>query len=78
MPSVGPGDVLVKVDAAGINPSDLASIQGKFPGSVLPRIVGRDFAGTTVNGSADLTGAEVWGTGATSEFPAMARTPSIL
>jgi NADPH:quinone reductase len=63
MPSVGPADVLVKVEAAGINPSDLVSVQGKFPGSVLPRVVGRDFAGKVEGGSADLIGTEVWGTG---------------
>jgi NADPH:quinone reductase-like Zn-dependent oxidoreductase len=62
-PSIGPNDVLVKVEAAGINPSDLVSVQGRFPGSVLPRIVGRDFAGTVVEGPADLIGTEVWGTG---------------
>ncbi len=62
-PSIGPNDVLVKVEAAGINPSDLGSVQGRFPGSILPRIVGRDFAGTVVEGPADLIGTEVWGTG---------------
>lgn len=62
-PSVKPGDVLVKVEAAGINPSDLASVEGKFPNAVLPRVVGRDFAGRVVEGPAELQGAEVWGTG---------------
>ena len=62
-PSIGPGEALVKVGAAGINPSDLGSVQGRFVGSVLPRIVGRDFAGTVVEGPADAIGAEVWGTG---------------
>ena len=62
-PSITPNEVLVKVEAAGINPSDLGSVQGKFLGSVLPRIVGRDFAGTVVEGPDDLIGTEVWGTG---------------
>ena len=57
------GEVLVKVEAAGINPSDVASIQGKFLGSVLPRVVGRDFAGRVVSGPPGLLGAEVWGGG---------------
>jgi len=63
-PSVnGKDEVLVKVDASGINPSDVASVQGKFPGSILPRIVGRDFVRTVVEGAAELIGTEVWGMG---------------
>jgi NADPH:quinone reductase-like Zn-dependent oxidoreductase len=63
VPSIGPGDVLVKIEASGINPSDLGSVQGRFPAAVLPRIVGRDFAGKVVDGPADVVGTEVWGTG---------------
>ena len=55
--------VLVKIEAAGINPSDVASAEGRFPHAVLPRIVGRDFAGTVVQGPAELVGARVWGSG---------------
>lgn len=63
-PSIsGNGEVLVKIEASGINPSDLGSVQGRFPAAVLPRIVGRDFAGKVVDSPADLVGAEVWGTG---------------
>jgi NADPH2:quinone reductase len=53
----------VKVEASGINPSDIVSIEGRFAGSVLPRVVGRDFAGKVVEGPAELIGTEVWGTG---------------
>jgi len=63
IPSMKPNDVLVKVEAAGINPSDMASVQGRFPHAVLPRIVGRDFAGTVTQGPAELVGSKVWGTG---------------
>jgi NADPH2:quinone reductase len=63
VPAIKPGEVLVKVEASGINPSDVASIQGRFPNAVLPRVVGRDFAGEIVDGPADLVGTEVWGTG---------------
>jgi NADPH:quinone reductase-like Zn-dependent oxidoreductase len=35
-PSVSGDEVLVKVVASGINPSDVASVQGRFPGSILP------------------------------------------
>jgi len=62
-PSLGPGEVLVRIEAAGINPSDVASVEGKFPNAVLPRIVGRDFAGTIAEGPPDLVGAKVWGSG---------------
>jgi len=63
VPSIGPNDVLVKVEAAGINPSDVASVEGKFSGSILPRVVGRDFAGSVVEGPKELLGAAVWGSG---------------
>jgi NADPH:quinone reductase len=62
-PTVKPGEVLVKVEASGINPSDIVSVQGRFPESLLPRVVGRDFSGKVVEGPADLVGIEVWGTG---------------
>ncbi len=62
-PAFKPGEVLVRVEAAGINPSDLLSVQGRFPHAVLPRIVGRDFAGTVVEGPANLVGRKVWGSG---------------
>ncbi len=63
VPSIGSGDVLVKIEASGINPSDVGSVLGRFPAAVLPRIVGRDFAGKVVDGPVDVIGAEVWGSG---------------
>ncbi len=62
-PVIKPEEVLVKVEASGINPSDVASVQGRFPDSLLPRVVGRDFAGKVVDGPSVVLGAEVWGTG---------------
>jgi len=62
-PAIGPNDVLVKVEASGINPSDVASLEGKFPAAVLPRVLGRDFAGKVVEGPPGLIGTEVYGTG---------------
>ena len=62
-PRVNPGQVLVQIEAAGINPSDIASAEGRFPEAVLPRIIGRDFAGRIVRGADEFIGAEVWGTG---------------
>lgn len=62
-PVPGEGEVLVQVLASGLNPSDVASAQGRFPHSPLPRTLGRDFAGRVVEGPQDLIGTEVWGSG---------------
>ena len=56
-PVPGPGEVLVKVAAAAINPSDTKNVLGRMEGTTLPRTPGRDFAGTLEDGS------EVWGSG---------------
>jgi NADPH2:quinone reductase len=63
VPSIKDGEVLIKIEASGINPSDIESIEGRFSGSVLPRIVGRDFAGRVVDGPPGLLGVEIWGAG---------------
>jgi NADPH:quinone reductase len=57
------GEALVKVLAAGINPSDLKNIEGAMAGTTLPRIPGRDFAGVVAKGPRELEGSIVWGTG---------------
>lgn len=54
---------LIKVKSSGINPSDALGTLGYFPHASLPRIPGRDFAGTIVEGRADLIGKHVWGSG---------------
>jgi NADPH2:quinone reductase len=59
----GPDEVRVRVEAAGINPSDVGNVNGKFPVTKLPRIVGRDFAGMVVEGPRDLMNLPVWGSG---------------
>lgn len=35
----GPSEIRVRAEAAGINPSDVAKVNGKFPVTNLPRIV---------------------------------------
>ena len=60
---LGPGEVRIKVEAAGINPSDIANIRGLFPDTRLPRVVGRDFAGQIIEGPPQLLGKHVWGSG---------------
>jgi len=62
-PQPSRGEVLVQVEASGINPSDVAGVQGRFQHAVLPRVVGRDFAGHVSKGPSELVGAKVWGTG---------------
>ncbi|MDH0745792.1 zinc-binding alcohol dehydrogenase family protein [Pseudomonas sp. GD03842] len=57
------GEVLVQVKAAGLNPSDVKNVLGRFPYTTLPRVPGRDFAGVVIQGPDDLMGKEVWGTG---------------
>jgi NADPH2:quinone reductase len=62
-PSVPPGQALVRVAAAGVNPSDVKAALGLMPQAVFPRSPGRDFAGTVVEGPAEWVGREVWGSG---------------
>ncbi|HEY1906751.1 MAG TPA: zinc-binding alcohol dehydrogenase family protein [Myxococcaceae bacterium] len=57
------GHVRVRVEAAGVNPSDVLSAEGRFPHAVLPRVLGRDFAGEVIEGPRELVGTKVWGTG---------------
>ena len=62
-PTRGEGEVRVGIRAAGINPSDVKNVLGRFPYTTLPRIPGRDFAGVVLEGPEGLAGTEVWGTG---------------
>ncbi len=62
-PVPGADEVLVQIRAAGLNPSDVKNVLGRFPYTTLPRIPGRDFAGVIVEGPPALIGQEVWGTG---------------
>lgn len=54
---------VVKVAAASINPSDLKNVEGLMEHTSLPRVPGRDYAGTVLEGPAEWLGTEVWGTG---------------
>jgi NADPH:quinone reductase-like Zn-dependent oxidoreductase len=62
-PAPGPGEVLVRVRAAAVNPSDVRNVQGGFPQTTLPRTPGRDFAGVVEAGPSEWVGREVFGTG---------------
>lgn len=59
----GPGQVMIEVAAAGVNPSDVKAVLGAMPHAVWPRTPGRDYAGVVVDGPAELVGTEVWGSG---------------
>lgn len=59
----GPDEIGVRIEASGVNPSDVGNVNGKFHVTTLPRIVGRDFAGKIVEGPGDLIGLPVWGSG---------------
>jgi len=56
-------EILVRVKAAGLNPSDVKNVLGRFPYTTLPRVPGRDFAGIVEQGPANMLGQAVWGTG---------------
>jgi NADPH:quinone reductase-like Zn-dependent oxidoreductase len=56
-------DLLIKVEAAAINPSDVKNVLGLMHETTIPRIPGRDFAGRIAAGPAEALGQPVFGTG---------------
>jgi NADPH2:quinone reductase len=62
-PKADPDTAIVKVAAGAISPSDVKNVEGMMEGATLPRVPGRDYAGTVVSGPAEWIGVEVWGTG---------------
>src|SRR5258707_8787702 len=67
-PKAGTATAIVKVAAGSISPSDVKNVEGKMEHTTLPRVPGRDYAGTVIQGPADWIGAEVWGTGGESGY----------
>jgi NADPH:quinone reductase-like Zn-dependent oxidoreductase len=63
MPAPLESELLVKVEAAAMNPSDAKNVLGRMPETTTPRIPGRDFAGTVVQGPAEWMSRRVFGTG---------------
>jgi len=59
VPEPRSGEVLVRIAAAAINPSDVKIVSGAFQTS-LPRIPGRDFSGTVIGGDGEC-GQHIWG-----------------
>jgi NADPH:quinone reductase-like Zn-dependent oxidoreductase len=59
IPDPGAGEMLIKVDAAGVNPVDYKIRAGKYPAvkqDQLPYVLGRDVAGTVIRCGADHDG----------------------
>src|SRR6266481_9708980 len=56
-----PDEVVVAIEAAGVNPSDVKAATGLMPYAVFPRTPGRDFAGVVVDGPSEWLGREVFG-----------------
>ncbi len=62
-PQTDPATAIVKIAAGAISPSDVKNVEGKMEHTTLPRVPGRDYAGTVIHGPVEWIGAEVWGTG---------------
>jgi NADPH:quinone reductase-like Zn-dependent oxidoreductase len=63
IPTPAPGEVVVQIRYAGVNPSDVKAVLGAMPHAIWPRTPGRDYAGVVVAGPGSLLGLEVWGSG---------------
>jgi NADPH:quinone reductase len=57
-----PQEVVVAIEAAGVNPSDVKAATGLMPYAVFPRTPGRDFSGVVVEGPQEWVGKAVFGT----------------
>src|SRR5882757_11165218 len=55
-------EVVVRIEAAGVNPSDVKAAIGLMPYAVFPRTPGRDFSGVVVDGPTEWVGKSVFGT----------------
>src|ERR1700739_1231465 len=62
-PKADAATAVVEVAAASITPSDVKNVEGRMEHTTLPRVPGRDYAGTVLRGPAEGIGAEVWETG---------------
>jgi NADPH:quinone reductase len=56
-----PGEVVVEIKAAAVNPSDIKAATGLMPYAIFPRTPGRDYAGVVIDGPAEWVGREVFG-----------------
>ena len=63
VPKISKQECLIRIQASGVNPSDVKALLGKMPNLTWPRTPGRDYAGIVLEGPSRLIGREVWGTG---------------
>src|SRR2546421_628932 len=79
IPEVGPDDVLIRVQAAGVNPADVNFREGRYAQMMplsFPAIMGSDFAGTVARVGAQVTAVrpetqvygQAWGGGSYAEY----------
>jgi len=54
-------EVLIELNAAAVNPSDVKAATGLMSYAVFPRTPGRDYAGVVIDGPAGTVGREVFG-----------------
>jgi NADPH2:quinone reductase len=60
-PTVGPGQELVRVEAAGLNFADVMTAQGGYPGAPKPPLIaGREFCGMSESDSRRVMGYAQW------------------
>src|SRR4029077_16768932 len=55
-------EVVVAIEAAGVNPSDVKAATGLMPYAVFPRTPGRDFSGRVIDGPREWIGKSLFGT----------------
>ncbi len=75
-PVPAPDMYRVAVHAAGLNPSDVKNVLGRFPYTTVPRIPGRDFAGIVVEAMRLFSAAASGARAAISASTATAATPN--
>ncbi|KAK6420849.1 hypothetical protein LTR95_016884 [Oleoguttula sp. CCFEE 5521] len=62
IPQPAEGEVLVKIRASAVQPSDILNSKGLFASTTFPRTTGRDWSGTVTIGPTDWIGKDVFGT----------------
>src|SRR5262249_57109334 len=77
-PKAGSATAIVKVAAGAIDPSDVKNVEGKMEHTTLPRVPGRDYAGTVVKGPLECTGGGGRGTGGARGASTCARPAAFL
>ena len=76
-PQPGPGEIIVRVEAVGINFADTMSTQGSYSGTPpAPFISGREFAGVLEDTGERVMGYMQWGAAAGRGGPAARQGPS--